>query len=74
MRILLAEDYAPNRKIVEAYLKDTGSTIDVAENGQIAYEKFIDSSYDVVLMDVEMPVMDGLTATESIRAWEKEQR
>jgi two-component system, sensor histidine kinase len=71
-RLLLVEDNPANRKIVELYLKDLPLTIDVAENGEAALEKFFASSYDAVLMDMEMPVMDGYEATTRIRAWEKE--
>lgn len=71
-RLLLVEDNPANRKIVELYLKDLPLTIDVAGNGEEALEKFFASSYDAVLMDMEMPVMDGYEATTRIRAWEKE--
>lgn len=71
-RLLLVEDNPANRKIVELYLKDQPFTLDVAENGKEGLEKFIASSYDAVLMDMEMPVMDGYEATTRIRAWEKE--
>ena len=54
-----------------AYLEDTPYLIDVAETGLIACEMFKAGNYDLVLMDRQMPVMDGLTATRTIRAWEK---
>jgi CheY-like chemotaxis protein len=47
--------------------------MDIAENGAIAVEKFKAGKYDLVLMDVQMPVMDGYTATREIRTWEREQ-
>ena len=72
MKILLADDSADNRFLVLSYLKRTGSLIDIAENGAIAVEMFRVKRYDVVLMDVEMPVMDGYTATRAIRALESE--
>ena len=72
LRILLAEDIEPNRKIIKQYLKDFPTAIDVAENGRIAVEKFMSNTYDVVLMDIEMPEMDGLSATQAIRKWEWE--
>jgi len=71
LRVLLVEDSPDNRIITMAYLRDTPYQIEIAENGAVAYEKFIASRYDLVLMDRQMPVMDGLTATRAIRAWEQ---
>ena len=71
LRILLVEDSADNRLITVAFLAETPYWVDIAENGAIALEKFIAGSYDLVLMDRQMPVMDGLTATRAIRDWEK---
>jgi CheY-like chemotaxis protein len=71
LHILLVEDSPDNRTITLAYLQDTPYLIEVAENGAAAYEKFIAGRYDLVLMDRQMPVMDGLTATRAIRTWEK---
>jgi signal transduction histidine kinase/DNA-binding response OmpR family regulator len=68
--ILLVEDSADNRVLALSYLRGTRCQVDVAENGQIAVEKFMAGRYDLVLMDVEMPVMDGYTATRAIRQWE----
>ena len=72
LRILLAEDSPDNRIITLAYLEDTPYTVDIAENGAIACDMFRAAPYDLVLMDRQMPVMDGLTATRAIRAWERE--
>ncbi|KJU84221.1 Signal transduction response regulator, receiver region domain protein [Candidatus Magnetobacterium bavaricum] len=72
-RILLVEDNEDNRMLIQAYLKKLPYKIDTAENGEIAVEKFTSGKYDIVLMDVEMPVMDGYTATMKIREWENEQ-
>jgi signal transduction histidine kinase/CheY-like chemotaxis protein len=72
LRILFAEDYIHNRIIITKYLKQFDATIDAADNGSIAVEKFKSSVYDIVLMDMQMPVMDGYTATKMIRAYEKE--
>jgi PAS domain S-box-containing protein len=71
LRILLAEDSADNCTITVAYLEDTPYQVEIAETGAIAFEKFTAGHYDLVLMDRQMPVMDGLTATRSIRAWEQ---
>jgi len=71
LRILLAEDSADNCTITLAYLEDTPYRVEIAETGAIACEKFIAGHYDLVLMDRQMPIMDGLTATRTIRAWEQ---
>ena len=71
LRILLAEDSADNCTITMAYLEDTPYQVEIAETGAIACEKFTSGHYDLVLMDRQMPVMDGLTAARSIRAWEQ---
>ncbi len=70
--ILLVEDNEDNRLLINAYLKKTTFEIEEAENGQIALEKFRQGEYSLILMDVQMPVMDGHTATREIRRWEKE--
>ena len=71
LRILMAEDSPDNCTIALAYLEDTPYLIDVAETGLIACEMFKAGHYDLLLMDRQMPVMDGLAATRAIRAWEK---
>ena len=71
LRILMAEDSPDNCTIALAYLEDTPYLIDVAETGLIACEMFKAGHYDLVLMDRQMPVMDGLAATRVIRFWEK---
>jgi PAS domain S-box-containing protein len=71
LRILLAEDSPDNCTIMLAYLQDTPYHVEVAATGAIACEKFTEGNYDLVLMDWQMPVMDGLTATQTIRAWEQ---
>ena len=67
LEILLAEDNLVNQKVIEALLKRCGYTIDIVSNGQEALEAFGAKAYDVVLMDVFMPVMDGTVATRLIR-------
>ena len=66
-RILLAEDNEINQQIACELLTDAGFAVEVAENGLTALEMVQRSSYDLVLMDMQMPVMDGLTATAAIR-------
>jgi two-component system, sensor histidine kinase and response regulator len=73
LRILLAEDAPDNRFLIQAYLKKLPYRIEIAENGQVAIEKFKATRPDVVLMDVQMPEIDGLAATRAIRQWESEQ-
>jgi len=70
LRILLAEDSEDNRLLIKTYLKQTPHCLEMAENGEIAVEKFQQGEYDLVLMDMNMPVMDGYTATRTIRQWE----
>ena len=69
-RILLAEDQPDNQMLIEAYLKKTPYTVDLAEDGSQAVQKFQNERYDLVLMDIQMPGMDGITATQKIREWE----
>jgi PAS domain S-box-containing protein len=71
LRILLAEDSPDNCLVTMAYLEDTPYRVEIAETGAIACEMFAARPYDLVLMDRQMPVMDGLTATRKIRAWEQ---
>ncbi|WP_309678577.1 response regulator [Polaromonas sp.] len=66
-RILLAEDNDINQQIACELLVDAGFVVEVAENGQIALEMVQQAAYDLVLMDMQMPVMDGLSATAAIR-------
>jgi signal transduction histidine kinase/DNA-binding response OmpR family regulator len=72
LRILLADDSEDNRFLVRGYLRDTGCVIDEVTNGAEVVEKFKDGIYDMVLMDAEMPVLDGYSATRALRAFEKE--
>lgn len=73
LHVLLVEDNEDNILLIQLFLKKTPFILDVAENGKIAVEKFVSGNFDLVLMDLQMPVMDGYTATGVIRKWEKEQ-
>jgi len=72
LRVLIAEDSDDNRMLIEAYFKGTGYHLEAAANGAIAVELFKRKRYDLVLMDIHMPVMDGHTAVRQIRKWEQE--
>ena len=73
IKILVVEDGKENRMLIRAYLKKSPHSLDMAENGQEGLEKFKSTRFDIVLMDMRMPVMDGYTATREIRRWEQEQ-
>lgn len=70
--ILLVEDYKPNVLVATTLLSNFGYSYDVAIDGAEALEKLKTNNYDAVLMDVQMPVMDGYEAARQLRAWEKE--
>ncbi|HEY5118496.1 MAG TPA: response regulator [Anaerolineales bacterium] len=70
-RILLVEDNELNQEVASRLLRDVGFVVDLAENGQIALDKVRAADYDIVLMDMQMPVMDGVTATQEIRKEER---
>lgn len=72
LKLLIAEDSPDNRALLKAYLKSLPFEIHFANDGKIALEAYKQEKFDLVLMDMEMPVMDGYTATREIRAWERE--
>ena len=66
-RILLAEDDLINQKVAQKILEKFGYVVHIVQNGQEAFDCLQENAFDVVLMDVKMPVCDGLRATEMIR-------
>ncbi len=71
VRILVAEDSEDNLFLIQNYLQDSGIQIDQATDGKQAVESVLSRKYDLVLMDLQMPVMDGHASTRAIREWEK---
>ncbi|MBN1767034.1 MAG: response regulator [Prolixibacteraceae bacterium] len=68
LKILVVEDIVLNQLLMKTILEDFGFTCDIAGNGEIAIEKLKTKAYDAILMDLQMPVMNGFKATEHIRA------
>jgi two-component system, sensor histidine kinase and response regulator len=73
LRCLVVDDSTDNRLLIRSYLSKLSCEVDEAENGEICVNKFISGAYDLVLMDLHMPVMDGIKATRRIRQWETRQ-
>lgn len=67
LTVLCVEDKEVNQKIISIMLKNAGCKVDIAANGLIALEMFEEKPYDLILMDIQMPVMDGITATHELR-------
>jgi len=72
IKMLLAEDDELNRKMMTAIFSKFGLTPDIAKNGLEVLERLNDNVYDLILMDMSMPVMDGIQATVKIREMEKQ--
>jgi CheY-like chemotaxis protein len=72
--VLLVEDNEINQQVAKEILEGAGLNVTLATNGQEAVNAVMENNYDAVLMDVQMPVMDGYTATKAIRKWEDETR
>jgi HD-GYP domain-containing protein (c-di-GMP phosphodiesterase class II) len=73
-RILVVDDSVNTRMLINYYLKHQPLAVDSAENGQEGLERFASGVYDLVLMDLEMPVMDGYAAVRAMRRWERDNR
>jgi len=72
LKILVAEDNRINQRIAVLTFKQLGVSIDIASNGKEALNKYTENRYDLILMDMQMPEMDGLEAAIQIRAYEQE--
>jgi CheY-like chemotaxis protein/HPt (histidine-containing phosphotransfer) domain-containing protein len=73
-RVLLVEDNEINQQVAQEILQGAGLNVTVANNGREGVEAAMQTQYDVILMDIQMPVMDGYAATREIRKWEGEKR
>ncbi|MBL8406574.1 MAG: response regulator, partial [Candidatus Accumulibacter sp.] len=73
-RVLVAEDNPVNQMVVAAMLESLGISCSLAENGRVAIERLSQESFDLVLMDCQMPEMDGFAATAEIRLWQQQGR
>ena len=72
LHALVADDNLINRKLINIILEKIGLTVTLASDGLEAFRKYKENSYDIIFMDIQMPVMDGVDATHNIIAYEKE--
>ena len=72
--ILLVEDNILNQKFAATTLERAGHKVEIAENGKVAFDKYREKNFDLIIMDIAMPIMDGIESTHVIRKYEKEQR
>ena len=73
IKVLLVEDDVINQRFTKMILDNQGFVVDTASNGKTGLEKYKLAKYDLILMDIRMPVMDGLTASKKIREYEDDQ-
>ncbi|CAN5766927.1 ATP-binding protein [soil metagenome] len=73
LRLLAAEDNPTNQQVLAAVMGSLGLDIDIVADGKLAFEAWRDGAYDLILMDIQMPVMDGIDSARAIRAAEREQ-
>ena len=71
IKILLVEDYETNRHVAILHLRSPNHEVEIAEDGQAALDMVMEKSYDIIFMDIQMPVMDGYEACAAIREYEK---
>ncbi len=73
-KVLVVDDNLLNRKLACAILRNNEYDFDVAENGKIAYDLFVAGDYDIILMDIQMPIMNGLESSKMIREYERKSK
>jgi len=73
LNVLVAEDNPVNQEVINRQLSRLGLVPDIVGNGRLALEAYKGKQYDLILMDCQMPEMDGYTSTAAIRQWEKKQ-
>ena len=71
-KVLVVDDNLLNRKLACAILKNNNFEFEIAENGKIAYDLYLKGEYDIILMDIQMPIMNGIESTQMIRKHERE--
>ncbi len=73
-KVLIAEDNTNNQLLIKLILEELGIDVKIAENGKVAVQKYKEESFDLVLMDINMPILDGIKAFKLIRDYEKEMK
>ncbi len=71
-KVLVVDDNLLNRKLACAILKNNNFEFEIAENGKIAYDLYTKKEFDIILMDIQMPIMNGIESTKMIREYERE--